>query len=414
MIDFHVNDIFPFQQQPLKSLASQLEVTTSPIQSVTAIPDTRTEYEADTYTTGTQSQNTKTKPIVCGHRGALYNSLENTVHSIQTAQQMGCDEVEIDVFVLKCGTLCVFHGSGTDENPGLFDEYCTGVSSRSSSSCSSGGDSSSCSGSTSNDTSETYLQGSILDYTYEELQDYYSRDINLYNEEFGCGPSIIQSLQQSQQCYIPTLEEVLRSVQRENDKNNNDMKVKIELKGPNTALPTLLLVEELNMVSQVHYSSFELSRIRQIRELRPQRHPITREHIYKTGALFAGVPPPNFIDIATSVGASEVHLQYSECTKSRVNSIHGAGMDSMCWFRGPVGMKEDVTEKFFDVGNEDVSMFQVVLATGVRKLCTNRPDVLLGLLMTVDADDNSLNTQHGSGRITGDNDGNHFSKVIQQ
>lgn len=280
----------------------------------------------------------QTRPIVCGHRGVPYKSLENTRHGFQTAHALGCDEVELDVFLLKCGTLCVFHGNGTDQNPGLLSDY------------------------------STNMYGSILEYTYNDLKD--KVIFNSDYEEFGCGPSIIKVLEDSDECYIPTLEQVLI------DAKKSGLTVKIELKGPGTVEPTLELVEKLDMVSQCHYGSFELSRIRRVRELRPQRHTFTNEHVYKTGALFDKVPS-NFIEMALDVDASEVHLKYSSCTKSRVNDIHAAGMDSMCWFRGPVGMKDDVAFKYDDVGNEDEMMFRIVMATGVRKMCVNKADVLI-------------------------------------
>ena len=66
-----------------------------------------------------------THPIeVVGHRGSLYTALENTSRSFLHAAEAGADSVELDVFLLKCGTLVVFHGSGGDETPGLLHMYC--------------------------------------------------------------------------------------------------------------------------------------------------------------------------------------------------------------------------------------------------------------------------------------------------
>lgn len=66
-----------------------------------------------------------THPIeVVGHRGSLYTALENTSRSFLHAAEAGADSVELDVFLLKCGTLVVFHGSGGDETPGLLHLYC--------------------------------------------------------------------------------------------------------------------------------------------------------------------------------------------------------------------------------------------------------------------------------------------------
>lgn len=59
-----------------------------------------------------------------GHRGSPYTALENTGRSFVHAAQAGADGVELDVFLLKCGTLVVFHGSGDDNNPGLLNSYC--------------------------------------------------------------------------------------------------------------------------------------------------------------------------------------------------------------------------------------------------------------------------------------------------
>ena len=51
----------------------------------------------------------------------------------------------------------------------------------------------------------------------------------------------------------------------------------------------------------------------------------------------------------------------------------------MAWFRGPIGMANDCMERFLDVGNEDESMYDALLRTGVQQMCVNKPDVLLGL-----------------------------------
>ena len=277
---------------------------------------------------------------VVGHRGHLYRSLENTRHSIRLAAEH-CHEVEIDVFLLKCGTLIVFHGGGTDQNPGCLKDYCK-------------------------------KNASILDLTYVEVL---QLEFNPNYNEFGCGPDVINKLSKEQECYIPTLHDVL------SDAKETGVVIKIELKGPGTADPVLKLVEKLNMVDQVHYSSFEHSRIKRIRELRPDRK-MDGSYRYKTGALFDEVPD-NFVDMALDVGASEVHLKYSECTAEIVNSIHQAGMDSMIWMRGPIGMKDDVTHRFHDVGNEDEAMYLAILKTGVKAMCVNRPDVLLNLLKKI-------------------------------
>ena len=273
------------------------------------------------------------RPLIVGHRGCLYDELENTREGFRRTAEMGADAVELDVFRLKCGTLVVFHGTGNDANPGLLEDYFIN------------------------------REGSILQYTYEEIQD----DL-VFNEDFAgfvCDVSKVRSGK------IPTLEEVLV------DAKNTNIVVKIELKGSGTAEPVLELVERLEMQHQCHYSSFDLTQIAIIRQLRPHLHE-DGTHVYKTGALFNNVSH-DYVELAKQVGASEVHLRYDECTRDRVDEIHAAGMDSMAWFKGPIGMRSDTFERFLDVGNEDAEMYKVVMSTGVRQMCVNRPNVLVDM-----------------------------------
>ena len=57
-------------------------------------------------------------------RGFLYCEPENSIEGFSAAEEVGCDAVELDVFLLKDGNLVVFHGEGTDENPGWLNSYC--------------------------------------------------------------------------------------------------------------------------------------------------------------------------------------------------------------------------------------------------------------------------------------------------
>mmetsp|Transcript_2887 Transcript_2887/g.3308 ORF Transcript_2887/g.3308 Transcript_2887/m.3308 type:complete len:417 (+) Transcript_2887:385-1635(+) len=274
---------------------------------------------------------------VVGHRGSLYHELENTRRGFQVASEIGCDAIELDVFLLKCGSLVVFHGGGDDASPGRLDDYFN-------------------------------IEGSILDYTADEAQS--NLVFNPYFAEFGCGPDKIKN---NDDAYIPLLEEVLL------DAKESGVLVKIELKGPGTVQPVIELVDRLDMVDQCYFSSFDHERIALVRQMRPELK-VDGRFKYKTGALFGNDVPYDFIDIAQRAGASEVHLKYDTCTKERVQSIHEAGMDSMAWFRGPIGMNEDVYTKYFDVGNEDSNMYRFVMASGVKSMCVNRPDVLLETL----------------------------------
>lgn len=55
------------------------------------------------------SCDTKTNPLVIGHRGAMGYETENTLASIQKALDLGVDMIEIDVFNIKSGETVVFH-----------------------------------------------------------------------------------------------------------------------------------------------------------------------------------------------------------------------------------------------------------------------------------------------------------------
>jgi len=289
--------------------------------------------------TAASSSPKRKRPYIVGHRGAPYKELENTIPSFRVCRET-CDAVELDVFLLpKDNTLVVFHGSGTDENPGKLEDYC-GVG------------------------------GGILDLTLEEAR---NLTFNPSNEEFVCGSERVLLGR------IPTLEEVLLDIRDSFPR----MHTKIELKGPGTAQPVLELVERLGMVDYCSYSSFEHSRIEEVRKLRPQRGANDDDHyLYPTGAIYDGIPSANFVERALAIGASEIHLRYDTCTVDRIKAIHDAGMGSMAWMRGPLGMRYDTTNKYLDVGNEDETFYATLWETGVEKLCVNRPDVLYRMCLS--------------------------------
>jgi glycerophosphoryl diester phosphodiesterase len=276
---------------------------------------------------------------IVGHRGALFDELENTRGAFLRCADLGIAAVELDVFLLpKDGSLIVFHGGGTDENPGDLTDYCLHQDGR-----------------------------GIMDLTYEECN---KLEFNPDNAEFPCPIDKIRS------GLIPTLEQVLL------DLKPSGTIVKIELKGPGVVEPVLELVERLGMIDQCQYSSFDHERLALLRRLRPDRNAATGKYVYQTGALFdKATPPDDFIQQAVKVGASEVHLRYDACTVDNIRAIHNAGMGSMAWFRGPVGMKSDVATKYWDIGNEDASCYKTVMETGVEQLCCNRPDVLVAMLL---------------------------------
>jgi glycerophosphoryl diester phosphodiesterase len=243
---------------------------------------------------------------------------------------MGTDAVELDVFLLKCGTLVVFHGRG---NYGDLDVCC-------------------------------FRPGNIFDLTYEQALEL---EFNPDYEEFSC-PS-----DSTLKGKIPTLEQVLV------DAKKSGLHIKIEFKGENPVDSTLEVAERLDMIAQCTFSCFDLSRIAHLRRLRPNRN------VYKTGALFDNIPQ-DYLQQAEQAGATEIHLRYDTITPQIISAVHEAGFGSMIWMRGPIGMTKDCLENYWDVGNEDESMYDALLRTGVQQMCINKPDVLIGLRNKLNGD----------------------------
>ena len=268
-------------------------------------------------------------PAVIGHRGALYAELENTIPAFLQCATWGCAGVELDVFTLTDGSVIVFHGAGTAEDPGYCTDYCIGKDGV-----------------------------NILDMTYEETQ---KLRFNPNFAEFPCASDKISTAR------IPLLSEVLEALR------GTGLEVKIELKGPNTVAPVLKVVESLGMTGQCSYSSFDHSKLKELRKLRPDYS------AYRTGALFNTPVPDDYLQRAKDCGATEIHLRYDTCTVDRVQASRKAGFRTMAWLRGPQGMASDSQDVFEDMGNEDESCYRALWETGVDQICCNRPDFALEL-----------------------------------
>jgi glycerophosphoryl diester phosphodiesterase len=282
----------------------------------------------------------------------LYQQLENTLESFQACAAMGCDAIELDVFRLQQdGTLIVFHGgTGTDDqNPGQLQDY-------------------------------FHRPGNIVDLTCSEVAAL--RFVPGHPEfPFALSPLQIRNGR------IPTLEQVLRMA-----KATTNLQVKLELKGPDTVEPTLALVDRLDMVEQCSFSSFDASRLALLRQLKPEQRPRSVDadvgvdvnnpsHVYRTGWLLKEVLLPSDLLLlqAKALGVDEIHLPYDLCTPTLITTLHKAGLTTMAWMRGPIGMAQDVQDKYWDVGNEDERMYATLLRSGVQQVCVNKPDVLIGM-----------------------------------
>lgn len=296
---------------------------------------------------------------VVGHRGAIYQCLENTIESFMyCADTCKCHAVELDVFVIKDGTVVVFHGCDSDPDiPGSLQGYCLPsdfVFAK-----------------------DGCTYRSIIDLTYEETQ---QLQFNPQFEEFVCPEERIINAK------IPRLHDVLLQLS-----NTSLQEIKIELKGPGTVQPVLSLVEQLHLEQFCSYSSFDHTLLKELRTLRPDKS------LYRTGALFNApiCDDDDYLHRARMCGATAIHLRYDDCTIDRIQTIHDHDFVSMAWFRGPMGMVHDALYRFDDIGDiadvtnaesnnvsfiENEACYRTLLDTGVQQICCNRPDLLIKLI----------------------------------
>lgn len=288
---------------------------------------------------------------IIGHRGALYDAVENTLESFQKCIDWKCQGVELDIFLLRDGSLVVFHGSGTDKAPGALDGYC-----------------------------EAPFEDatSILDLTLEQAQ-----QLQFESEsEHLPGASLPYAAAKAQ---IPTLKQVLELFQQPAAHN---MKITIEMKGEGTPEPAIKVVEELNMAHRVVFSSFKHDRVHLVKRLRPT---------FTTAALFTAHVPDNFLELLHGVTQpNEIHLRYDTCSIDRVTAAHKAGYKVMAWCRGPKAMEHDLTHTYVDTWSDERHVYDLVLQTGVDAICCNRPQWAVDMLAKKKREDSDTFSSSGS------------------
>ena len=298
---------------------------------------------------------------ILGHRGAIYQGVENTIEAFQSCLELdGCHGVELDVFRLKDDSLVVFHGTGGDINPGLLEHYCE---TKSDAHHSTDGDSTEgdvgdddTSNSNKNNNNSKDVINSILDMTLEQVQ-----NLSFVQES----DHIVAPEEAITKANIPTLRQVLELIRQYPYKC-----VAIELKGEGTEALTIKLVEDLQMADQVILSSFHHSRISLVNKINPS---------IRTAAIFKGDVPDNYLQQATQVQADEIHLRYDTCSVERVQASHQRGFKVMAWFRGPKAMAQDIAQTYIDAVNE-INVYKMVIQTGVDAICVNRPHCAVNLV----------------------------------
>ena len=217
-----------------------------------------------------------------GHRGAPFLEVENTVAGFRAAYEAGADSVELDAFLIKDGSLVVFHGGDGGELSKL-----------------------------------THSKGLITELTLEETK---KVRFDADNKNVVVGSEV------AERGRIPSLEEVLEVV-----KEKEGRLVTIELKGDNTAEGCLNLVKKMGLLSVTLFSSFKHNEIERVKELEPTA---------QTAALFElEHTAEEFIKGANKVKANQIHARYDYLTKDIVDTCHEAGLKVMAWMRGPLTMK---------------------------------------------------------------------------
>jgi len=145
---------------------------------------------------------------------------------------------------------------------------------------------------------------------------------------------------------VPTLGEVLE-VARTAGKP-----LLLELKGEGTTRPALEAVHGRGMLAGVTFTSFELQRIEEVRQIEADAH---------TGAIFSRADAGS-IAAAVAVGATGTGIHFRGLTPEILEQAHASGLDVRAW-------------------NPDSEQDQrQALALAPDGISTNRPDRLLALL----------------------------------
>lgn len=246
----------------------------------------------------------KTRTLVWAHRGACGYAPENTIEAFQKAIDLGADGVELDVQLTKDQVLVVIHDEKIDR--------------------------------TSNGT------GWVKDYTYKELCDFNFNSKDKFPEY--------------KNCKIPTLREVYELFKPTNLTINVELKTGIVFY-TGIEEKVLDLTKEMNMESQVLYSSFNHYSCRKIKELQPEAY---------VGFLYADGP----IDVA------------SYCKSNGGDALHPALYN----LQFPNYM-EDSNQKGLDVNVWTVNEKEYMKYCNkmkVNAIITNYPDICLDIVKNCD------------------------------
>jgi glycerophosphoryl diester phosphodiesterase len=333
------------------------------------------------------SNNNKNNVTVIGHRGSIYEHVENTMEGFaRCAVELECS-IELDIYEVLVAaapqqdpdadddvdTLVVFHGGGggEDQKPGrLHPQILVPDPNR-----------------------------SIMDCTLAEVN---ALSFNSDYDGYVCPKPHIGSAR------IPTLRSVLELLQ-----HYPKTQVKLELKagGPQFITRAMALLAEfpLSFVERCTFSSFHHSLLHEIHARNHQHQnqknsdsgntAISNDNnnhnnalYFRTGALFDAPLPDNFTILAT--GCEEVHLRYDTCTVTNIEAAHRHGYTTLAWFRGPTAMKHDVATRWDNVRGEQ-DLYTTLWQSGVQQICCNKPQLLLELMTTTTSSSSTAGGDEG-------------------
>lgn len=118
---------------------------------------------------------------------------------------------------------------------------------------------------------------------------------------------------------VPTLEEVLNLIKRK-------VKVNIELKGKETALPVAEVIDKYVKEKGWSYddflvSSFNRDELKRFKEVKPE---------VKTGVIFSSIPI-NYSEIAEDLGVYSVNINKEFINQDFVDNVHKRGLKLFVW-----------------------------------------------------------------------------------
>ncbi len=228
---------------------------------------------------------------VTAHRGAAAIEPENTLRGFRYALSLGAARIELDVHLSRDKQLIVMHDATVDRT--------------------------------------TNGSGAIAEMTADE----------------------IQQLDAGQGERVPLLPEVIELFQ-EHWRSGGKTMLQIELKGPQTAAPTVEMIVQSGIADKVVLSSFDEAQLAEAIRLLPQA----------TFGFLTSKLEPDPLQIALRIGAGGVHLNHKLATRDWVEEVHAAGLHARVW------------------NIDEVSRMKWAIDLGVDGIGSNNPQLLLDVI----------------------------------